>query len=72
MPDTLIKVDLSQSAYENEMIHKLLASRYGMVATVPAYTLSPAKATCSANCRHGHDRIKNVFARPFLFVLGRK
>ena len=34
MPDTLIKVDLSQSPYENDMIHNRWHSDIPMVATV--------------------------------------
>jgi hypothetical protein len=34
MPDTLIKVDLSQSAYDNDMIHNRWHSDIPMVATV--------------------------------------
>ena len=34
MPDTLIKVDLSQSAYENDMIHNRWHPDIPMVATV--------------------------------------
>jgi len=34
MPDTLVKVDLSQSAYENEMIHNRWHPEIPMMATV--------------------------------------
>jgi formamidase len=34
MPDTLIKVDLSQSPYENDMIHNRWHPDIPMVATV--------------------------------------